>query len=623
MDLDQVEEKKEEVIESADTDIMDSKDNEEDIQVKKDEIIKAQAKQIKDQEKELLTLKENQKEILQALDRSKGKHIKVSNKPKPIPPHLSPVQNKHLKDLEGLKMKFDGNPGGDCLSSCTTMHISHTKDSFERKRMNKRINNHIADNYDNFYVNKISLPYRETVGVGSKAREVCCNTREELLQFLRSEDSLCTYSNYQELLAICNLLNIKIHVFSYGIGGDNTRWSWSTVFPDPEMSKSSEFDQGIVPDMLLYNSDNTHYDLLVPDNSRLAVLGFISMGEDKEIKVTEDKKVQEKEAQKVGSQEGQWKTMKGFNKPKNVVESSEKKQTEADSDEVVMTKNKQNGHKRDGPHSSPLRHKEGEVTVNLAANMEKLKVSDLKCDKCQEKFEERGELIRHIKNRHSLQWNCDQCSFQANTRAVLMNHCKQTQGHLPSNQKQRVGQTGVLECYTCKGEFRSYHNLMKHRKEEHPSHKKCRYYLKGECAFSSEECWYLHEDKVDSDNHVSNTATEFQCFVCNNIFISKYDLMKHKRENHPSKIPCTKFQIGACDRSSENCNYDHKLPTTEIKRTSPIPNAWSQPLHKVQEQDFYQTPPREAPDQVTLVRALNMLNQRLQSMEERMFSKLI
>ena len=62
--------------------------------------------------------------------------------------------------------------------------------------------------------------------------------------------------------------------------------------------------------------------------------------------------------------------------------------------------------------------------------------------------------------------------------------------------------------------------------------------------------------------------------------------MKNKRNNHLSKIPCTKFQMGACDRSSENCNYDHKLTTTEIKCASPLPNAWSQPLHKVQEQDF-------------------------------------
>ena len=223
-------------------------------------------------------------------------------------------------------MRACGNPGGDCLSSCTTMHLSNTKDSFERKRVNRRINHHIADNYDNFYVDKISLPYMETVGVGSTARKVVCNTREELLDFLRSEDSLCTFSNYQELLAICNLLNIKIHVFTYGIGGDNTRWSWSTVFPDPEMSRSCDFAPGTVPDMMLYNSANTHYDLLVEDTSRLAVMGFISMGEGKEVKEMQD--VKEKEVQGVKEKEVgegvnkngqeprknhdfQWKTMKG------------------------------------------------------------------------------------------------------------------------------------------------------------------------------------------------------------------------------------------------------------------------------------------------------------------------
>ena len=62
------------------------------------------------------------------------------------------------------------------------------------------------------------------------------------------------------------------------------------------------------------------------------MLGFISMGDDKEMKVTDDKKVQEKEAKRVGSQEGQWKTMKRLNKPKNSEEFPEKKQTEADSD---------------------------------------------------------------------------------------------------------------------------------------------------------------------------------------------------------------------------------------------------------------------------------------------------
>ena len=97
---------------------------------------------------------------------------KKSNESKPIPDHLSPVQKQHLNDLYGIRMKCDGNPGGDCLSSCVTIHISNTKDQHERRRVNRRINHHIADNYDTFNVNKIPLPYLETVGVGRNAKQV-------------------------------------------------------------------------------------------------------------------------------------------------------------------------------------------------------------------------------------------------------------------------------------------------------------------------------------------------------------------------------------------------------------------------------------------------------------------
>ena len=66
-----------------------------DIEVKKDNIIKAKVKQIEDQSKELEGMKENQIEILKALDAAKGKNIKVSNQPKPIPQHLAPVHREH------------------------------------------------------------------------------------------------------------------------------------------------------------------------------------------------------------------------------------------------------------------------------------------------------------------------------------------------------------------------------------------------------------------------------------------------------------------------------------------------------------------------------------------------
>ena len=428
------------------------------------------------------------------------------------------------------------------------------------------------------------------------------------------------------------MINIKIYVFTYGIGGDNKRWSWKVIHPDPVMASHSEFAQGTVPNMYLYNSDNTHYDLLVEDNSRLAVLGLISMVEEKEFQGKEfqekklpENQIQEKEFQENdednqlggGQEREQWKTVKHGKHITIPVNSVENTQTGKESEEIVLTKQNHSELKRDGPNNIPLVQKEENVQVNLEAQMDNLKVSEICCDKCQEDFVAHADLKNHMKRQHSKQWNCNECDFQASTRAFLTNHCKLVPGHMLS--KQRMGQSWVMTCYTCKEEFRSYHELMNHRKEEHPSHKKCRYFLKGECNFSAEDCWYLHENE-DKDSKSSHAEKDnFMCFVCKNIFMSKHDLMQHKKKHHPSKVLCEKFKKGICQRSSDECHYIHSQPTTNQSSTGPSHSAWDQPLPSLQKKDFYQTQPAPAPDQGTLMAALNMLSQRLQALEEKMF----
>ena len=91
---------------------------------------------------------------------------------------------------------------------------------------------------------------------------------------MRSEDSLCVFSNYQELLALANMLNITVRIFSYGIGGDESRCEWKEISPDPAKAATAHFPKGLIPDMYLYNSDQTHYDLLVAEDHRLALLGL-------------------------------------------------------------------------------------------------------------------------------------------------------------------------------------------------------------------------------------------------------------------------------------------------------------------------------------------------------------
>ena len=390
---------------------------------KKDELRKTQAKTIEDQAKELVKLKENVEILMEAREEKKTKLKNVSNK-KPIPDHLSPVQDQHLDDLLGIRMKCSGNPGGDCLSSCTTIHLSNTNDSSERKKVNRRINHHIADHFDHFYKDKIALPYSETVGVGREARQVTCSTREELLNFLRSEDSLCAYSNSQELLAICNMLNIKIHIFTYCIGGNEKSWSWKTVCRDPEMASYSDFAPGTVPDMLLYNSDNCHYNLLVEDHSRLAVLGLVSMGEEKlEQKELEEFQSQVEASREVETEAGDrieepWTTVGGSRRRPGTVPQNNKEvegsRSQESGDHLAIPPAKEQG--KDAWNICNFR---ANSNTQLSSHMNIHNNNDHQntCTICQEDVGTRVILEMHIKNKYSRQWNCNDCDFQTSHTA--------------------------------------------------------------------------------------------------------------------------------------------------------------------------------------------------------------
>ena len=110
------------------------------------------------------------------------------------------------------------------------------------------------------------------------------------------------------------------------------------------------------------------------------------------------------------------------------------------------------------------------------------KSQPIPCESCDLKFTSDSEMEKHIKTMHTSviepeQWNCNDCAFQANFASELMNHLKHM-GHAPSKAKKDNRQTfkDFKQCYTCKREFDGYWNLMTHRKQVHPSNRKCRNY---------------------------------------------------------------------------------------------------------------------------------------------------
>ena len=527
----------------------------------------------------LLEEKRNEEELRKQLERDL-KELREKKEIK-VPKHLQKVNHNHLAKLKGFQMMYKTIGNGACLENALAVHVY--EDENEGSKVKRRINNHVADNWDNFYKYKIELPYSEVVGVGKNARTVTKNTREEMLEFLKSEESLMVYSNTQELIAAANLFNIKIFIFTYN--GDDG-W-WSEVWPDPDMAAESEIKFGKwAPDMYLYNSQETHYDLLVAENSRLAH-GTLVCQED-----------------------GPWKTISRNKKnsldEKLLVEDNLEKDAEVLNelgDEVALLRGKENGHKRTSPQtyaevvkpkttfkctscSSEL-ESQGLLDAHMTSHESELscdqcddvftKSSDLKahterehdhasefeCSQCKEKFTNNSDLKTHLeKHSTKCEWNCENCSYQAYTAVELMKHLKIT-SHQPSKaiSNKKLLYSDYRQCYTCKLEFEGYHNLMNHRRDIHPSNKKCYLFSDGKCPRDNKKCWYVHEEQlmeVDESFKSESLHTNLACNLCKHEFDTKDALMRHKKIEHPDKVkPCTDYSEGTCVRGNENCWYGH------------------------------------------------------------------
>ena len=101
-----------------------------------------------------------------------------------------------------------------------------------------------------------------------------------------------------------------------------------------------------------------------------------------------------------------------------------------------------------------------------------------------------------------------------------------------------------------------YVELMKHKKELHPSNTKCRNFESGKCRFGI-KCWYIHEDQ--SMNTDETKKPKFECHLCDNAFNTIDDLKKHGKRTHPNYVKiCEKFLAGTCVRNSDSCWYKHE-----------------------------------------------------------------
>ena len=490
-----------------------------------------------------------------------------------IPKHLSSVRKEHLSKLRGYRMRYKTVPNGACLENSFAVHAYENEE--EGVKVKKRLNNHVADHWD-YYKHRIPLPYVERVGVGEKSEVVTKTTEAEMIDFLRGDESLMVYSNSQELLAIANMFNVTINIFTYS---GNNEW-WSQVNPEPEFVADAEMKFGKwIPDMALYHCDDTHYDLLVKDDSRLALLGILAgadhQGEDAVPTET------------IGSM-NDWQKVEKKNPGRKVTNVMDEEllledgisddKTDDLSDELLMNSNKNRGNARTTPQEAPEKihntkgtfpctkcdaQLESEGLLLAHANSHKEIKTKFVCNICKSDFSCKSELKSHTEDEHEKnepeQWNCNDCPFQASCASELMNHLK-LMGHLPSKAQEDKRKTfkDFKQCYTCKREFDGYWNLMSHRKSMHPSTRKCRNFP-GTCSHGN-DCWYVHVEDMETDQSdcVKNATDIFSCNMCEESFQERSAFMNHRKSKHTgSNQKCEKFMNGECERSSDECWYLH------------------------------------------------------------------
>ena len=161
-------------------------------------------------------------------------------------------------------------------------------------------------------------------------------------------------------------------------------------------------------------------------------------------------------------------------------------------EENVLLRGKLSGFKRIGPQSQS----------------QKKSVKMFKCEVCDNKFTTNHHLEEHMKTIHTNDgdWRCDDCPYQTNTSDSLKKHIDIT--HHTSHQIPRTKTTSSpvnqIKCNFCDEKFATTSDMINHRKTSHKTFKPCRNLLN--CQYQ-DKCLYNH-NKVDENTLICYACGE-------------------------------------------------------------------------------------------------------------------
>ena len=230
------------------------------------------------------------------------------------------------------------------------------------------------------------------------------------------------------------------------------------------------------------------------------------------------------------------------------------------------------------------------LTLNNSSGVNSKQGKSITCTKCEYIVENKMQLRRHMNTKHSgnylekkmesdEEFNCEDCDFQTTSAAHLKKH---------------FDLKHIIKCKICEKEFKDKSNLMKHRKKEHSySVAPCRKFAQSNCPFIEETCFWRHTVEDNSTEHI-------QCYVCAKTFITKTELMKHRKKEHPSIVKeCSKHQEGKCGYQEEFCWFIHSMKEVQNeKKTNKFDNKMEidgEDKDEVSNSVFYQAQKKPKP----------------------------
>ena len=444
------------------------------------------------------------------------------------------VKPEHIPHLKGFRFFQRAIGNGRCLENCLALQLYQNQD--KAVDIKKDVHTHMTDNWD-YYTEKVGYPFHEQVGVGKNAEEIVINNSEEMKAFLKSDKSLLAYSNFHTLLAMANFFKISIHIFTH----KKEKSYWSVVHPDMDFVMSSNVNAKKNRDLFLYHSFDNHYDLLVhsddvlkvkvnafPDGEKIEFANEDRSISEKSDMISKDRDIEELLQEVISCDDDV--TME----ERNLEETSSKKSEFVCTgcEAIFASQEEVMNHKRDSH-------------------------TEFKCYICERIFKTKVEMKNHISGFHKddVEIGCSDCVFEAKEALDLNEHLAIMKHKVSLNRKDK----NYERCYTCDLAVDGYWSLMNHRKEYHPSNKKCKNFANGICQFGI-KCWYVHEeDMMDTDDTLEKKVNKFECYVCGSSFTTKDEVKKHRKMNHSSLVAvCEKYLKGTCSRSENFCWYKHE-----------------------------------------------------------------